>query len=147
MYKKLLFSLCFVFFLVVATLSAQKSFSDELDDLTKQINDLTSALNQSKAATTPLESQLKSMQAQITTIKARVAGIEADIATKKESIDKSYKDLAKQQEILGRTIRSFYIKSHYSSPMFILLSSSDASEITQILAYQKAATDQDKAII
>lgn len=139
----LFFVLCGVFLFAFVG----QSQSDELDDLTKQINDLTTALNQSKAATAPLESQLKSMRTQIADIKARVAGIENDIAIKKKNIEDGYENLARQEMILHRTIRDFYIKSYYNSPLLVFLSADSASEITQLLAYQKAATDQDKIII
>lgn len=140
----IVFFLLSVFFLFI---SVGHIYSDELDDITTQINDLTSALNQSKAATAPLESQLKSMRTQIADIKSRVAAIEDDVTAKKKNIDEGYKDLAKQEMILHRTIRDFYIKSYYSSPLVVFLSADSASEITQLLAYQKAATDQDKLII
>lgn len=139
----LFFVLCGVFLFAFVG----QSSSDELDDLTKQINDLTTALNQSKAATAPLESQLKSMRTQIADIKARVAGIENDVAIKKKNIEDGYENLARQEMILHRTIRDFYIKSYYNSPLLVFLSADSASEITQLLAYQKAATDQDKIII
>lgn len=134
-------------FLVGFLLSAPKISSDELDDIQKEINELTQALNMSKAATAPLESQLKTLKAQIDGIKSRVATIEQDIAIKRKHIEKSYKDLARQEAILARAIRNLYIKSYYSSPFLVLLSQTEASEITQLLAYQKAAADQDKAII
>lgn len=124
-----------------------RSSSDELSDLTKQINDLTTALNMSINATKPLESQLNSMKSQILNIKNRVAVIENDIDAKKKIIDEGYINLAKQEVILNRTIRDFYIKSYYNSPFLIFLSAPSASQITQVLAYQKAAEDQDKAII
>lgn len=124
------------------------TFSDELDDLTKKIGELTDALSKSVSATKPLESQLKALQNQITDIKNRVVGIERDIVIKKKNIDDSYRDLAKKQTLLNDAIRHFYIKSYYNSPLLILLSSTgNASEITQVLAYQKAAADQDKVII
>lgn len=113
---------------------------DELDDINKQINELTLALSQSKAATAPLE-------AQIAGIKSRVAFIETDIVNKRKEIDNGYKNLAKQQTVLNHAIRNFYIKSYYNSPLLVFLSGTDATRITQVLAYQKAAADQDKAII
>jgi len=115
-------------------------YGDELDDINKQLNDLKTAYDQSKAATAPLESQLKS-------IKARVAFIETDLVNKKTEIDNGYKDLAKKTAILNAAIKDFYIKSYYNSPILIFLSSKSASEVTQGLAYQKAAEDQDKVII
>lgn len=121
--------------------------SDELDDITKQINDLTNQLNQSIAATKPLESQLNSMQMQVTGIKNRVDSIDRDLVEKKKSIDDGYKSLEKKQTLLNQTIRDYYIKSYYNSPLLILFSSESASEMTQVLAYQRAAANQDKSII
>lgn len=135
--------LCITVFLI----AAPKASSDELDDLNKQISELTSSLNQSKAATAPLESQLVSMQKQIASIQARVAAIEQDIIVKKKNIDDGYKDLAKQEKILSATVVDYYIKSYYNSPFLILLSGQDASRMTQLMMYQKANTDQDKALI
>lgn len=136
-------SFFFVFFLLFISslfFGIQKVKGDELDDINKQINDLTNALSQSKAATTPLESQLSG-------IKSRVAFIEGDLVRKKKDIDKGYKDLEKQTDKLNLAIRNYYIKSYYNSPILVFLSATSASEITQVLAYQKAVADQDKLII
>lgn len=146
--KKLLFLLSipilsfFLFFLFV-----EKSSSDELDDITKQISDLTNSLNMSINATKPLESELKSLQSQIDGIKTEVAGIEENLEEKKERIDDGYINLAKQEQLLYATVRDFYIKSYYNSPFLIFFSSDSYSHVTQALAYKKAATDQDKMII
>lgn len=118
----------------------QRAQGDELDDINKQINDLTKALNDSKAATTPLETQVNS-------IKGRISFIESDVVKKEKDIDKGYKDLEKQTDELNMAIRSYYIKSYYNSPILVFLSGNDASKITQVLAFQKAAADEDKEII
>lgn len=123
------------------------SFSDELDDITKQLNDLNSALNMSINATKPLETELNSLTKQITNIKSRVAAIDADVAEKKKNIDQGYKDIATKEKILNEKIRDYYIKSYNNSPILIFLSSNTAAQMTQELAYQKAVTDQDKMII
>lgn len=146
--KKVLSLLFLCVFLFIASfIIVPKSSSDQLDDVTKQINDLTSALNMSINATKPLQSQLDSMKSQIADIKNRVAAIEQDIAAKKKNIDQGYADLAKEEIVLNRTIRDYYIKSYYNSPLLMFLSGASASQLTQVLAYQKAATDQDKVII
>lgn len=116
-------------------------------EIERCLSELTTALNMSVNATRPLESQLRSLQTQINQIKQRVMVIEQDVVIKKKNIDEGYKNLAKQEEILSRTVRDFYIKSYYNSPLLIFLSAPSASQITQVLAYQKAATDQDKMII
>lgn len=133
--------------LVMTSLLPTPVRADELDDLNKQINDLTSELNKSVAATKPLESQLTSMQNQITSIKTRVNTIDRDLVEKKKSIDDGYKSLEKKQALLNQTIRDYYVKSYYNSPLLILFSSESASEMTQVLAYQRAAANQDKSII
>lgn len=141
--------LLFVFsvVLIVASLPVPRSYSDELDDINKQINDLTTALNQSVAATKPLESQLNAMQSQIQGIKNRVTAIEADMVVKKKNIDNGYKDLATKEDLLNQTVRDYYIKSYYNTPLQLFLSAGSASQITQILAYQRAKTNQDKSVI
>jgi len=80
-------------------------------------------------------------------MKLRLAYIETSLAIKKKNIDDGYTNLAKQQQILNATIRDYYIKSYYDSPLLLLLSANSASQFTQILGYQKANADRDKAII
>jgi len=118
-----------------------------LGGIERCLSDIQKAYDSSVKATKPLESQLDSMQAQINGIKDRVAAIEEDLAVKKKNIDDGYANLAKQQTILNTTIRDFYIKGYHNSPLLIFLSLPSYSHIMQILAYQEAATDQDKAII
>ena len=147
--KKLLLIVLALFLAItmIFVIKPMPSRADQLDDITKQIADLNDALNKSLAATRPLQSELDSMQKQIADIKVRVANIEADMAVKKKEIDKGYADLAEKEQILSRTIRDFYVKSYYDSPILVFLSSNSASEMTQNLAYQRAKTRQDKTII
>jgi len=117
-------------------------------DLLKQCeSSISQALQESEAATTPLQSKLDAINSQITGIKNTIAAIEINLLGKKKDIDNGYADLAKQQTILDATIRDYYIKSYYDSPLLILLSANSASQFTQILGYQKANADRDKAII
>lgn len=123
------------------------TFSDDLDDINKQLSDLNKAFEQSVSATKPLETQITSMQTQIAGIKKHVLGIESDLAGKKQSIDKGYEDLNKKHDLLAKAVVSRYINSYYNSPLGIFLSAESASEVTDLLAYQRAKTDQDKAVI
>jgi peptidoglycan hydrolase CwlO-like protein len=123
------------------------SQADELDDITKQLSELNDSLNKSVAATKPLQSELDSMKKQIEGIKAQVAHIETAAALKEKEINKGYEDLAEKEKIISQTIRHVYVTSYYDSPLLIFLSAVDASEMTQIMAYQRAKTRQDKAII
>ena len=111
-----------------------------LDDINKCLDELNTAKQQSVNATIPLENQIAGIQ-------QRIFVIEQDLAIKKKDIDDGYANLAKQQEILNATIRDYYIRSYYNSPLLILLSANSATELTQLLGYQKANADRDKAII
>jgi SpoIID/LytB domain protein len=117
------------------------------DLLTQCESSISQALQESEAATAPLQSKLDTINGQITGIKNTIAGIEINLLGKKKDIDSGYTELAKQQTILDATIRDYYIKSYYNSPLLILLSANSASQFTQILGYQKANADRDKAII
>ncbi len=148
--KKLLFLILLICALLFSISKISNSYAQDakcnnpsslsLDDINTCLDQLNSAKQQSVKATTPLETQLVG-------IKQRVAFIEQDITIKGKNIADGYANLAKQQQILNATIRDFYIKSYYNSPLLILLSANSASQLTQLLGYQKANADRDKAII
>lgn len=138
--------------LVVAVFSSFVLFqssvqADELEDINKELAKLSDELTKSVAATKPLESELVSIQGRIVSIKGRVVQIEQDMVVKRKEIDKGYKALTEKEKVLSQTIREFYVQSYYDSPLLVFLSLDSASQVTQALAYQKAKTDQDKAII
>ena len=123
-------------------------FGSSCQDLLNQCStSINQALQQSINATTPLESQLNSLETQISGLKSSIAGIQNDLTVKKAQIDQGYTDIAKKEIVLNKAIADYYIKSYYNSPLLILLSAKSASDLTQILAYQRAATNQDKEII
>ncbi len=145
--KKLFHIFIVLFATVFFFLHTSFTYSDELDDINKQLQDLNKALDQSVSATKPLESQLKSMQQQVTGIRQHISGIEQDLEKKKADIDKGYDNLAEKQAIISKAIRNYYIKSYYNSPLITFLSTSTSSNLSDILAYQRAKTNQDKAVI
>ena len=129
-------------------MSAEDGYSSECQDLISQCaTSINQALQDSLNATAPLQSKLDSLNTQIQGIKDTVTNIEDNLAVKKQNINQGYSSLAKQQTILNATIRDYYIKSYYNSPLVLFLSSANASEFTQILGYQRAEADRDKAII
>lgn len=148
--KKLLLLAIVVFvlsllFVGIKNTNAQASNCDNtsslnLDQINTCLDQLKTAKEQSEKATKPLEDQVNG-------IKLRVAFIERDLVVKEKNIEQGYKNLELQQRILNETIRDYYIKSSYNSPLLLLLSSNSVAELTQILGYQKATADRDKAII
>lgn len=145
--KNILIFFIFILSTIYIFYNVTNTYADELDDINKQLLELNKALEQSVSATKPLESQLKSMQTQIAGLKIHVANIENDLAIKKKNIEKGYENLTKKHELLEKVVRSRYINSYYNSPLNIFISADSASEITSLLAYQRAKTDQDKAVI
>lgn len=129
------------------TLLSHPVYSDQLDDLTQQINKLQQELTESQQATAPLKSQVDTLNTQLTGIENQVAAIEADVAQKKKDIADGYEQLSKQRDEFNQAVRSYYIQSSYFSPLLVLFSSSDASYVTQILAYQQHQTNVDKTVI
>ncbi len=149
MKKLLLFSLFLAtgFFLAfsIQKIQAQSTNCEnpstlDLDQISICLDSLKSAKESSEKATGPLEAQIKGIQ-------NRVAFIEGDLVVKEKNIDDGYKNLAKQQQVLNETIRDYYIKSYYNSPLLIFLTTNSATELTQIMGYQRATADRDKAII
>lgn len=146
--RRFLFPLVLIIFLFVSSfIVVPHIFSDELDDVTKQINDLQTQMNNSVKATKPLESQVTAMQQQITSIKSRVAAITQDVATKKIQIASSYTDLAQKEKLFDAAVVEYYIESMNNTPLFSILSANSAGEATRNLAYQNAVQDQNKTII
>lgn len=145
----IIFCLLFSAFILVPQALSQSidTSSGNLDSINKQLADLNEALNNSVAATKPLQSELDKMKKQIADIKNNVQAIEVAAAVKKKEIDKGYRDLTEKEKVIAQTIRHVYITSYYDSPLLIFLSAADASEMTQLMAYQRAKTRQDKAII
>ena len=136
-----------ILFFLPLFITVPHASSDQLDDINKQLAQLSDQLNKSVAATQPLQSQLDSEQKQIDSIKYQIAGVESDIVVKKKQIDDGYANLAQKEKIISATIRDFYVKSYYDSPLLTFFSQATMSNITQTLAYQHAQTEQDKAII
>jgi len=87
------------------------------------------------------------MTSQINSIKGHVGRIDSDIVEKKIEIEKGYQSLEEKERLFNQTVRAYYIKTYFDSPLLALLSATDASDVTKNLAYQRAKTNQDKAII
>lgn len=143
-----LLSFLVAFFLVLPFLfDPAPAYSDELDDINKQISELTEALNKSIAATRPLESQVQSLTRQVEGIKSQIGQIEIDLAQKEKNIASGYENMEEKQKLLSQTVREYYIQSYYQSPFLTLLSFDQASDATKLMAYQRAQTNRDKSFI
>lgn len=147
--KKILFLFSVVVLLSITVVLVPVRAQDDMckNPSTLQLEDINRCLDQLNKAKQDSENATKPLEDQVAGIKQRVANIEYDMGIKQKNIEDGYKNLEKQTEILNATIKDFYIKSYYNSPLLLLLASNTASEFTQVLGYQRANADRDKAII
>ena len=104
--------------------SGTNGFGSACQDLiSKCESSINQALQSSLNATAPLQSKLDSLNSQIQGIKNTIAGIENNLAQEQQDINTGYAQMATQTEILNATVRDYYIKSYYNSPLLLLLSS------------------------
>lgn len=148
--KKLLFLsvVIFVFTFFANTAIDSNAQSNQCDNTSSlNLDQINTCLDQLKTAKEQSEKATKPLEDQVNSIKKRVAFIEYDLILKEKNIEQSYKNLERQQQILNATIRDYYIKSYNNNPLTLFLSAGSVSELTQVLGYQKATADRDKAII
>lgn len=134
-----------IWFLFYTNLSP--AFSDELDEINKEIAELQQALDASKKATVPLESQLNNLTTRLDNIQARVSAIEVEIEVKRQNIAKGYLELGEQQESFNLIVKNSYIKTYSLSPLLLFFSSDDPGEFIKFLTYQKQDAERDKSEI
>jgi len=146
--QKLLLSL-FAFFLILAssTYYLTPVNADEIEDLQKQIDTLNHARQLSVNATKPLEGQLEALQRQLAQIQASLDVLAANIQAKQKDLDVREDKLALQQALLETRVRAYYIRSYSTSPLLVILSSTNPGEFFRELSYRQTATREDKRVI
>lgn len=147
-YKRLLIGVFLTLFLLAGHFGYYKiAYSDELDDLNKQIQELQSSLTSSQNATKPLEGQLENLQKQLDNIDYQVGIIKNDIDKRKKEIEIGYENLSENQQLFNFSVRNSYINSYGFTPLIIFLSGEDAGNVTKLLAYHQRYTKRDKETI
>lgn len=121
--------------------------ADEIEDLQKQINELNKARELSIAATKPLEGQLDSLERQLAQIQAKLTNLSQTITQKEKDLTLREEKLVVQQALLSSRVRSYYIRSFLTSPLFIIFSQSGSGDIFRELTYRQAATSEDQRVI
>lgn len=121
--------------------------ADEIEDLQKQIDELSKSREQSVKATKPLEGQLGALQRQLAQIQATLSYLSANITAKQKDLDVREEKLAMQQALLETRVRGYYIRSFLTSPMLVILSSNDPSQLFRELSYRQTAAKEDRKII
>jgi len=139
--------LVFILLVTFANYLLPTIYADEIEDLQKQINDLNKAREQSIAATKPLEGQLDSLKRQLSQIQATLDNLSANIAKKQKELDVREDKLAERSALLENRVRSYYIRSYLSSPLLVILSSQNPSDLFRELALRSNSAKDDREII
>ena len=146
--RRLIFILLFVV-LALLTMNYQlRTISaDEISDLQKQIDELNLARQQSVDATKPLEGQLGSLKIQLAQIQVKLQTLSANIIQKEKEVKVREDKLVAQQVLLSERVRSYYIRSYFTSPLLVILSSGGSGNLFRELSYRQAATKEDQRVI
>src|SRR3989344_228397 len=147
MKKFLLLLFVFLCILVSSSSNLVPIHADEISDLQKQIDELTKVRQQSEAATKPLEGQLDSLRRQLAQIQAKLENLSNNIAKKQRELDSREDQLAEKNAMLETRVRLYYIRSYLTSPLLVILSSQNPSELFRELALRLNAAKEDRELI
>jgi len=147
MKKFLTIVFCFIFLFLTFNFLLVPAHADEVEDLQKQIDQLNKAREQSIAATTPLEGQLGFLKKQLDSIRVNLNVLGQKIVARENDINAREEKLAQQEALLEARIRAYYIRSFYTNPLIVILSSQSSAGIFRELSYRLAATKEDQKVI
>lgn len=120
---------------------------DPVDELQQQIDDLAHLKQLSEDATKPLESELDNLESKIDNARAGIVNAKKQVENLSKDIDERESKLAEQYMILSLRVADQYKRSRVFSPLMTFFAASDASKLTQDLAYRSSVEAQDKRLI
>jgi peptidoglycan hydrolase-like amidase len=120
---------------------------DPIDQLEQEKNDLQHLLQLSVDATKPLESQVNDIERRIAKAQADVKAAQAQTQQLSKSIDAQEVELATQYQTFTQRVASRYKRRYFNSPLLMFLNSSDATHLTQVLAYRQSVENRDNTLI
>ncbi|MBI5151547.1 MAG: hypothetical protein HZA34_03145 [Candidatus Pacebacteria bacterium] len=121
--------------------------SGECASIQQEINNLSRDLQSSVNATTNLEQQVAQLDKRIKGIQATITKAKQQADYLARSIEERETRLAKQYLILKQRVRQQYKRSLTFSPLYVLLSSTTASNFTKQLMYWQNLQQQDQQLI
>ena len=121
--------------------------ADEIEDLQKQIDELNKSRELSVSATKPLEGQLQGLERQLAQIQSQLDTLSSNIKLKQKDLDIREDKIALQQALLETRVRSLYIRSYFTDPLLVILSSIQAGDLFRELSYRQSVAREDREII
>ncbi|MBP7768829.1 hypothetical protein KA082_03285 [Candidatus Woesebacteria bacterium] len=135
-------------FIKTAFISSSRLLAlDEIESLQKEIDDLENLKKLSEDATKPLEKEVSTLESRIITARMSITKARKDAAVLAESIKVREGDLAVYYALLSARVRSQYKQLRVISPLLVVFSSSDASDVAKGLAYHSSLRDKNQDLI
>lgn len=142
--KKIIFSILFLTSLIIIPPNLVKA--DELAEIEKQLKDLQKAYDLSVAATTPLESEVRKLSSQFNSLNLRIESAEKQMIDLSKSIQTREDELEYQTQLMESRVKSVYIKQQSWNDWLLYLGGNN-NDLIRLVAYRKAAADQDRVLI
>ncbi len=120
---------------------------DPVDEIQEQIDELEKLKKMSEDATGNLEESVLSLNNQIESAKAGIQAAKTQAEERAGEIEEREEDLAVQYEIFAERIREQYKRMRVFSPLMVIFSTQEASQIAKDLVYNSQAQFQDRQLI
>ena len=120
---------------------------DEIEQLEKEIQDLENMKKLSEDATKPLEKEVTTLESRIAGARAGIAKAKKDAAALATDIEKRETELAVYYALLSERVRSQYKQLRVVSPLLVVFSSDDATDLTKGLTYHSSLREKNQNLI
>ncbi|MFA5828807.1 MAG: SpoIID/LytB domain-containing protein [Candidatus Shapirobacteria bacterium] len=142
--KRLIF--CFIFLFLSLNLVPPVS-AKSTEELTKEIEDISKQISALEGAITPLKKESTNLQSRISQAKNQIALSEAKMVELGQKLIDREADLEIQKLLLAQRVRRYYINSKKFSPLLILFSSVEGSDLLRQYSWYQSIINQDKNTI
>lgn len=145
----LFFLFPFFFFLFSSAFSASCNTADcsSPEDCQQKIKECEEIIAAYTPAQTKNREQLATLEKQINNLEKLIKVAEEQIKTLEKEIFNRAVELEYQREIFNARVRSYYVRSRYSSPLLLFLASENAASLTRELSYRLVVANEDKRVI
>lgn len=136
----------FVFGSIATPLALADRFDEKINALNQDSSRKQAAQDQLGAEATSLNDEIDKLQAKINAIQSRIDDLSGQIEKLRNRIVQAEKELAKQREILGASIRDMYVKDDITT-LEMLASSKDLSEFFDKQLYRESVRNEIKSTV
>lgn len=118
-------------------------FQDQINELRAQNNEKQTKVNALELQADSLESAIQKMQSEINALQAKIVANQAESAKLQQQIKEAEVELARQKDVLGKSIRAMYTEGQIST-IEMLATSKDLSQFVDKQQYREVVRDKIK---